>query len=441
MVGSSGPRSTPSGCVPQLARASYDDRCGAGARAAGSGWCASAAAASSRACSGALRCEPRRDPLGQLAVDLPVVHRALGLGEDRGAEARGVAHGETVEDQVVVVALEGRRRRQDHVGVAGRLVEVDVDRGHEVERVEGPAEPRAVGGREHRVAGDADERLDLPVAGRLDLLAHARRRAAPRRTPGGRGPGCGRGRSGRSRRTGARRRRRPARGTSPRPARSKSPARRLRQLIAHWLTEPKPVVETPEPAVRRRAVGVSHSSRASRSIVAAGTPLTCSASAGVKSSTSAAQPLEPVDVRRWPAPGPRRGACAASRAARPRRRRVARRRARSAIAAVSVRRGSSTTIRPPRCLIALARFGKSGVVISEPLEAIGLAPSTRRYDVRSRSGIGQQQLVAEHLPGDQLVRHLVDRRGAEAVARAQRLHERARAWVAEPSAWALGLPR
>jgi hypothetical protein len=59
-----------------------------------------------------------------------------------------------------------------------------------------------------------------------------------------------------------------------------------------------------------------------------------------------------------------------------------------AILAVSVRRGSSTTIRPPRSLIAFARLGKSGVVISEPLEAIGLAPNTRKYDVRSRSGIG-----------------------------------------------------
>ena len=35
-------------------------------------------------------------------------------------------------------------------------------------------------------------------------------------------------------------------------------------------------------------------------------------------------------------------------------------------------------------------LGKSGTVISEPLEAIGLAPTTRNYDVRSMSGIGQE---------------------------------------------------
>ena len=57
--------------------------------------------------------------------------------------------------------------------------------------------------------------------------------------------------------------------------------------------------------------------------------------------------------------------------------------------AVSVRRGSKTTICPPRALSSRSRLGKSGTVISEPLEAIGLAPKTRKYDVRSMSGIGR----------------------------------------------------
>ncbi len=46
--------------------------------------------------------------------------------------------------------------------------------------------------------------------------------------------------------------------------------------------------------------------------------------------------------------------------------------------AVSVRRGSTTTIRPPRFFSARSRFGKSGAVISDPLEAIGLPPNTRK---------------------------------------------------------------
>ena len=111
-----------------------------------------------------------------------------------------------------------------------------------------------------------------------------------------------------------------------------------------------------------------------------------------------------------------------------------------AIAAVSVRRGSSTTIRPPRCLIALARFGKSGAVISEPLEAIGLAPSTRRYDVRSRSGIGSSSWWPN-------ICHATSWCGTWSTVEAlKRLRVRSdftngTAWVAEPSAWALGLPR
>ena len=84
----------------------------------------------------------------------------------------------------------------------------------------------------------------------------------------------------------------------------------------------------------------------------------------------------------------------------------------SATLAVSVRRGSSTTILPSRARRSRTRFGKSGTVISEPLEAIGLAPMTRKYDVRSMSGIGRKQLVAEHQVRHQLVGELVDRRGA-----------------------------
>ena len=51
-------------------------------------------------------------PLGaqhDLAVDLPVVHRARRLLEQRRGEPRRVAHGQGVEHQVVVVALQRRR--------------------------------------------------------------------------------------------------------------------------------------------------------------------------------------------------------------------------------------------------------------------------------------------------------------------------------------------
>ena len=54
----------------------------------------------------------------------------------------------------------------------------------------------------------------------------------------------------------------------------------------------------------------------------------------------------------------------------------------------------TTTIRPPRFFRARSRAGKSGTVIRLPLEAIGLAPKTRKYDVRSMSGIGIELITS-----------------------------------------------
>ena len=75
-----------------------------------------------------------------------------------------------------MVALERGGRRQDHVGVPGRLVDVDVDGRHEVQAAERPVEPRPVGRREDGVAGERQQGPDLPVARRLDLLAQRRDR-------------------------------------------------------------------------------------------------------------------------------------------------------------------------------------------------------------------------------------------------------------------------
>ena len=55
------------------------------------------------------------------------------------------------------------------------LVQVEIDRHHEVEPAERPLEPRAVRSREHRVAGEADEAAHLTRAGRLHLLGHRHR--------------------------------------------------------------------------------------------------------------------------------------------------------------------------------------------------------------------------------------------------------------------------
>ncbi len=118
--------------------------------------------------------DPGRGAQRQLAEDLPVVPLVVLLREDRRGEAGRVAHREEVEHQVVVVPLQGGRRRQDDIGVPGRLVDVDVHCGHEVQAAQRPVEGRAVRGRQHRVAGDGQHRPDLPRAGCLDLLAQRR---------------------------------------------------------------------------------------------------------------------------------------------------------------------------------------------------------------------------------------------------------------------------
>ena len=60
----------------------------------------------------------------------------------------------------------------------------------------------------------------------------------------------------------------------------------------------------------------------------------------------------------------------------------------SAMAAVSVRRGSITTSLPPRACMALALPRKSGTVHMLPLLATGFAPSTTRVSQRAMSGTG-----------------------------------------------------
>ena len=56
--------------------------------------------------------------------------------------------------------------------------------------------------------------------------------------------------------------------------------------------------------------------------------------------------------------------------------------------AVSERRGSTTTTRPPRSVIACSWSLTRGALSTLPCETSGLAPTTSRKLVRARSGIG-----------------------------------------------------
>ena len=85
-------------------------------------------------------------------------------------------------------------------------------------------------------------------------------------------------------------------------------------------------------------------------------------------------------------------------------------------------------------------MGKSGVVINEPLEAIGLAPNTRKYDVRSRSGIGSSSWCPYSCQdtswwGIWSTDDALNRLWLRSIFTS------GSPWVSEPREWVLGLPR
>ena len=84
-----------------------------------------------------------------------------------------------VEDEVVVVPLERRDRRQHEVRVPGGLVEVGIDGDHEIQSGQRALESRPVRRREDGIAGQAHEGADLARPRRLHFLRQHRRRPLP----------------------------------------------------------------------------------------------------------------------------------------------------------------------------------------------------------------------------------------------------------------------
>jgi ATP-dependent helicase/nuclease subunit A len=124
---------------------------------------------------GALAELPEQAVSGQEAcaqgqADLPVGALVAAAREDRRRVLGDVADRERVEREIVVRLGQGRAGRQDDVGVPGRLVEVRVDRHHDVELAERALEPARARRRQDRVAGHGEEGADLAPARRLDLL-------------------------------------------------------------------------------------------------------------------------------------------------------------------------------------------------------------------------------------------------------------------------------
>ena len=126
----------------------------------------------------------------QAGQDLPLVELALVERQHGRAVVGHVAQGELEQRQVVVALLQRGGGRQDHVGVAGRLVHVGVDGHVELEAGDGRVEPSGVGGRQHRVPRHGHQRPDLSLPGRVDLLGQHRHRQLAQGLTQRPGPGC-----------------------------------------------------------------------------------------------------------------------------------------------------------------------------------------------------------------------------------------------------------
>jgi hypothetical protein len=165
-------------------------------------------------------------------------------------------------------------------------------------------------------------------------------------------------------------------GNSIPPSRSKLPERMFSRFSAHWHSDPKPCVDSPMRPYAA-APSAAANSRVILRISSAGTPDASAAYSGVMSATASRTDSMPRTYAGGSAKPSSSRTCTIARSTTAS---VAGRTkwCSSATFAVSVRRGSKTTIFPPRFFSSRRRLGKSGTVISDPLEAIGLAPKTRK---------------------------------------------------------------
>ena len=180
-----------------------------------------------------------------------------------------------------------------------------------------------------------------------------------------------------------------ASGNMAPPGRSRLPVRTLSTSTSHDASVPNSCVVVP---IRpyTAAASAAASSRAIRRIVAASIPQTGAAASGVNGrarSRTASIPAVCSASRPGAARSSSNRTCTSANS------RCASVPGRigwcsSAASAVRLRRGSTTTSLPPRARSAFNRPRMSGAVISEPLDASGLAPSISRCRVRSTSGIG-----------------------------------------------------
>ena len=306
--------------------------------------------------------------------------------------------------------------------MARGLVEVEVDRDHEVEPRQRALEPRAVGRRQHRVAGDRDQRADL-----------ARRPASrsPRRasTTGSSPPNSGSPRTRLRQRakcprpppSSARRPGRPPAGEHRAAPRSRLPVTTLSTLTASWRARRTPAW-TRRCARSRRPLG------APRTRARAGE--WCRRRCRYAGRRARARSAATAVARAPSTPRPRAGPAARSPSAnritcehREQQQRVAAR-ADEEVLAAELRGLGAPRIEDDH--LAAARLDRleprrtSGAVIRLPFDASGLAPSIRKYRC-GRVGHRQQELVAEHQHAASMCGSWSTEVAENVVARAERL--------------------
>ena len=206
------------------------------------------------------------------------------------------------------------------------------------------------------------------------------------------------------------------------PGRSRLPVTRLSSWTAQVATSPNSCVETPTRPYTAADLAPA-SSRASRRTSSAAMPDAASARSGVNGSTAARTASSPSTYAGGVVSPSANSTCSmasSTNASVPGRTKWCS----CAALAVSVRRGSTTTIRPPRSL-QLAQPGRE--VGHRHQRAVGghrVRPEDQEQVGPVDVGDGQQQLVAVHEVGEQLCGQLVDGRGAVLVAGPERLHHR-----------------
>ena len=352
-------------------------------------------------------------PSAELAKNFPIEPLRRLSWDDRRRILRHVAHRERIQREIVVPTRQRRGRRQQDVRVACRLVEIAVDRDDVLERGERAIEAPPVRRRQHRIAGDGDERAHAPAAVQFDFVGERGDRqvaAELRQLTGAAAP--------------------PIVGAAhaePRQDRHDIDGRRRQHHAADLVEMTGDEIERlhqPRRRACRAAACTVRRGRNTRRASCAG-ELAGEPARGRRRRRRSGERRAPARARgrasarasrlfTRPSKRPRRvhpsakttcSMAASSSASVPGRMATCS----SAISAVSVRRGSTTTMRPPRSRMARSRPLMFGAVIRLPFDTIGFAPKIEEQIGPIEIGHRNEREMPEHAKRGEHLRQLIGR--------------------------------